>query len=1092
LAARRSVALILFPLLALCAPQERIHSSIENSRTVRLTRILRPEAEPVNDRGPLESWTPIHDLRLTLQPTPQQAADLEQFLEEQRDPSSANFHRWLTPEEYGERFGLNENDLGKITAWLQAQGFSVAGLARARNWVKFSGNAEQVQRAFQVELRRYQTDGEMHFANSTPPAIPAVLAGIVADIRGLDDFHPKPLIRRRLHREFDASSGSHYLAPDDLAAIYNMSALYKAGFDGTGQKLVIAGQTSINLADIRAFRSQFNLPAKDPQMVLAGSDPGIRAGDSEEADLDIEWAGAVARNATIIYVYSQNVFQSVQDAIDQNLAPVISLSYGACEAGIPTSYRSLAQQANAEGITWFSASGDSAAAGCDAQGTSSARKGPAVIFPADIPEVTAVGGTEFNESGGIFWNSQNGANSGSAISYISEKAWNDTALIGGLAGTGGGASVVFPKPWWQTGPGVPTDNARDLPDVALTASANHDGYIIFANGGLMVVGGTSASTPSFAGIVTLVNQYVIAKGLHATPGLGNINPTLYSLAQGTSGVFHDVTVGDNIVPCTSGTSGCANGSFGFKAGTGYDLATGLGSVDAYKLATSWATLPNAIGTTLTLAANPPGINPTATLQLTATVKAVTGSSAPTGTVTFSAGTTQLGSAALANGSASVIVKGSLLDSGANIITASYTATGNFANSSGTTPVTVTTPPAPTNTAVTANPTAISSIGSTQLTATVKSSGAVSPTGSVVFSIGSTILSTAPLSAGTASLMIKASTLASGSNTITATYTATSNFANSSASVVVTVTAPQIPTTTTLSANPAAIASTGTTQVTATVKSASGTAIPAGSVVFTLAGVALGSNPLLNGAASLTVKASTLASGSNTITATYTATSNFANSSASVVVTVTAPQIPTTTTLSVNPAAIASTGTTQVTATVKSASGTAIPTGSIVLTVGNVTLGSAPLSAAGAASFPVKASSLAAGANTITATYSGVAGFNSSIGAKTVTVNPPAAAKVQLTVSPKSSTSVPGYLVTVQLQEQAGVASTVTGFTLNGTDYSALIKPAFGSPVLPAHGNLTANLAIQWSPLPGTLVFGFTGTDTGGTKWTQLFSLATLR
>ena len=434
-------------------------------------------------------------------------------------------------------------------------------------------------------------DGEAHFANATDVWIPASLDGIVTGIRGLDDFRPKPrrATTARLP-EFNASDGSHYLSPDDLAVIYDIQPLYAAGFDGTGQKLVIAGQTDVNLTDLRAFRTEFNLAPKDPQLVLVGKDPGTSQADLIEAHLDLEWSGAVARNATIIYVYSQNVFESLQYAIDQNLAPVMSLSYGGCEQGSPTSFRTMAQQANAQGITWFNASGDSGAAGCDA-GAVLASQGPAATFPADIPEVTAVGGTEFNEAGGTYWSTQNNANLKSALSYIPEKAWNDTQAGGSLAASGGGASTIYTKPWWQTGSGVPKDNARDVPDVSLTASATHGGYVMYSGGTLLSAGGTSAASPAFAGMVSILNHYLSAKGAISKPGLGNINPALYTLAQNTSGIFHDITAGNNIVPCAAGSKGCVNGSFGYTAGPGYDLATGLGSVDAYNLVTKWIGLP---------------------------------------------------------------------------------------------------------------------------------------------------------------------------------------------------------------------------------------------------------------------------------------------------------------------------------------------------------------------------------------------------------------------------------------------------------------------------------------------------------------------
>ena len=155
-------------------------------------------------------------------------------------------------------------------------------------------------------------------------------------------------------------------------------------------------------------------------------------------------------------------------------------------------------------------------------------------------------------------------------------AWNDTALAGILAATGGGASVYFPQPAWQTGPGVPADGARHVPDLALSSSADHDGYYFYFNGSVGYVGGTSAATPTMAGIFALLNQYLVSTGAQAQPGLGNVNPTIYRLAQNTSGVFHDVTAGNNIVPCAAGTPNCNNGLLGLRGRPELRFGDGMG------------------------------------------------------------------------------------------------------------------------------------------------------------------------------------------------------------------------------------------------------------------------------------------------------------------------------------------------------------------------------------------------------------------------------------------------------------------------------------------------------------------------------------
>ena len=777
------------------AAEDRLHGPIERNRSVSVQGSIDPRVKLARDGGVLEPGRRINGLKLVLVQSGLQRAALEHLLEEQRDPSSPDYQNWLTPQQYGQLFGLSENDLSAVSSWLQSEGFDIEHLAQARNYITFNGTSGQIARTFHTELHRVEADGETHFASLTEPWIPVSLAGIVGGIRGLDDFRPKPARWTITPRPaLDATNGNHYLSPDDLAVIYDIQALYNAGFDGTGQKLVIAGQSDVSLADVRAFRAEFNLPAKDPQLVLFGSDPGTNSVDQVEADLDLEWSGAVARNATIIYVYSRNAFDSIQYAIDQNLAPVISSSYVACESGSSAAFRTLAQQANAQGITWMNSSGDSGAAGCDT-GASIATHGPTVTFPADIPEVTAIGGTEFNEAGGSYWSPKNNVNGESALSYIPEKAWNDTTAGSRLEAGGGGPSLFYAKPWWQTGPGVPNDQARDVPDLSLAASADHDGFAIYSAGAMMGAGGTSASTPAFAGIVSILTQYLAAKGKMSKPALGNINPVLYNLAQKTTGLFHDITAGDNIVPCLAGTEGCANGSFGYTAGPGYDLATGLGSVDAFNLVTNWTSLPPVVGTVMALAVTPNSAAAEATIELTATLTALSGNSVPTGTVKFARGNTTLGSANLVGSgqvrTATLVVNAASFVPGVNCVTATYVGTAVLSSATATVTVSVSAPPTATATVVTASLPEIAQDASTVLTATIKqASGSDVPTGTVAFTAGNRSLGTVTLvasaSGATATLTVKGTSLIPGANTIAATYTATGNFSGSSGSVTVTV------------------------------------------------------------------------------------------------------------------------------------------------------------------------------------------------------------------------------------------------------------------------------------------------------------------
>lgn len=726
---RTSVRLVIAALLfstassVWAAQPDRITGPVDNSQTVVLKGTVHPSAQPQYDKGPVDPSMKLPFITLLIQPSTTQQAALKQLLAEQQDPSSLNYHKWLTPEQFGQRFGLSRGDLTNITKWLRSEGFAIAQVARGRDWIAFSGTAAQVLRAFHTELRRYNVDGEEHFANATDPSIPKALEGIVAGFRGLNDFHLKPLAVKKsesikLSPDY-FNLGNNNLAPGDIATIYDIGSLYKAGIDGTGMSIAIMGQTDIYPVDIAQFRAGFGLSASVPQQVLATgcTDPGV-TGDLVEADIDLEWSGAVARNATIIFVKcdpnSGGVFTSAQYAIDNDLAPVISMSYGGCESlngqGNAVGLQNLVRKGNSEGITFLASSGDSGAAACDASTVTAAAQGLAVNIPASVPEVTAVGGTEFNEGSGTYWGTSNGSNGGSAVSYIPELGWDDNSTGTGfdphLASTGGGVSIYFPKPSWQTGPGVPNNTFRNVPDVAMSASADHDGYTVCTNNGSCaggvqnagIYGGTSVACPVFAGIVALLNQQ-----MKNTPplGLGNINPTLYTFAQTLPTAFHDVPAGNynisgatanpsgNMVPCTQGKPSCpatAPFQFGFLTGTGYDQATGLGSVDANVFVTNWASAAK-IPTTTTLTLSPTSVTVGGAGPIVATAKVThaTGTGTPTGTVNFyvDGSTTVAGSGTLSSGTATFNYNPSTLAAGNHTITATYEGDTSFAGSTST-------------------------------------------------------------------------------------------------------------------------------------------------------------------------------------------------------------------------------------------------------------------------------------------------------------------------------------------------------------------------------------------------------------------------
>ena len=626
-------------------------------------------------------------MQMLFQPSAAQQADLDQLLIDQQNPSSASYHKFLTPEQFGERFGLSFSDQSKVVAWLASEGFTINETARGRNWVAFSGTAGQVSKSLHTEIHKLNVNGERHYANMSAPSVPEAMAGVAAGFIGLNDFHPTSGVK--LNPLYTTGS-SHYLAPEDFATIYGLGPLYAGGIDGTGVKIAIVGQSDILLSDLSGFRTRFGLPAKAPVQVLyGGSDPGFN-GAQVEADLDLEWSGAIAPNATLYYVYGADALSAANAAVNLNLAPIISISYSSCEVDAsPTLYRAFAQQGNAQGITLLAASGDSGAAACDLQGDEAqATRGKSVNFPGVMPEVTGVGGTEFVEGTGTYWATANDTVSGTALSYIPEQAWNETSVASGLGSSGGGASRIYPKPAWQNGPGVPSDNARDVPDVALSAAV-HDGYLIIYQGSLGAVGGTSASAPSMAGIVALISHYLVKQGNLAQPGLGNINPQLYRMAQTAPAAFHDITTGNNIVPCAQGSPDCLTGSFGYTAGGGYDQTTGLGSIDANELAVNWNMQVNGVTVTLTASATQATLNDSITLTATVTASGV---GMPTGTVTFDSGGKPLGSATLTGGSATISnVPLYLLGSGARTVAAYYSGDAAFSSGGATLTIQVTIP-----------------------------------------------------------------------------------------------------------------------------------------------------------------------------------------------------------------------------------------------------------------------------------------------------------------------------------------------------------------------------------------------------------------
>ncbi|TSA49557.1 MAG: hypothetical protein D4R48_03165, partial [Nitrosomonadales bacterium] len=648
--------------------------------------------------------------------------------------------------------------------------------------------------------------------------------------------------------------------------IYNLKPLYSNGVDGSGRSIAILGRSNVVLSDIQKFRTTMNLPANTPQIIINGTDPGLVSGDQGESDLDLEWSGAVAPAAAIKFVISAStgstdgIALSAQYAVSNNVAEVISLSYGQCESSMGTTalnyFGNLWQQAAALGITVIVSSGDSGAADCDSASVTRATHGRAVNGLCTSPYSTCVGGTQFADTTNpsLYWSSSNNLiDLSSALSYIPEVVWNQSVANGGtgLWASGGGASTYYAKPSWQTTPGVPNDGKRDVPDVSL-AAATHDGYLVYSSDNttqtqtLYAFGGTSAAAPSFAGIMALVNQKTGYRQ-------GNANVTLYGLASrqtstGAPAYFHQITSGNNSV----------TGVTGFSASTSspsYNQATGLGSVDGNVLVNHWIDLLPASSTALTATPNPSSSGQNITFTAT-----VTGAS-PTGTVQFADGTSGLGSSVAFSGGVATLVTGALT-AGSHSITVAYS--GDLGNQPSTSAAWVQTVLNTATVTLSASPVSITAGQAVSFTATV--SGAA-PTGTVQFKDGGATLG-APitLSAATATLITNALTTA-GSHSITAVYSGDANNAPG-ISPVLAENVVQATSSVTMTTSASSVNAGTSVTITATV---SGTG-PTGNVQFTDGGTNLGTAVAISGGTAMLTTAS-LSVGSHSIVAIYLGDAN---------------------------------------------------------------------------------------------------------------------------------------------------------------------------------------------------------------------------
>jgi kumamolisin len=509
------------------------------------------------------------------------AAGLDAFLARLNNPSSADYHHYLTPQQFADRFAPTQAQVDQVRAYLESKGLTVTDVASNRMLIDAKGPAKTVQSAFATSVSRYHDNktNKDFTANDTAPSVDASVAGLIGGVSGLNNhyqLHSYTAAPKAGSPKVGSGPAGGYTA-QELRSAYGVDKLVGGGTDGSGQSIAMLEFSHFTQANISTYDQQYGTGSPTPTVVKVDGGDDDTAGDGvTEVELDIEVAHAIAPKANVAVYEAPNSDQGEIDMWNKfvtDKVSVVSSSWGSCElddtASTETAVDNVAKQGAAQGQTFLSAAGDSGAYDCYRHsGTQSPNANNlAVDFPGSDPYVTSVGGTNLTE--------------GSGGSYSGETVWNEGTATKWAGG--GGVSSKFPRPSWQTGPGVGTGSLRYVPDV----SADAENYSIYSGGSWGTVGGTSAATPFWASVLTLANQQAVAAG-HAK--VGQVNSTLYQLGSSSSygTLFHDITSGDNLY---------------YSATANYDEASGWGSPKADAL------VPNLSGGGTTQPGAPAVTNP---------------------------------------------------------------------------------------------------------------------------------------------------------------------------------------------------------------------------------------------------------------------------------------------------------------------------------------------------------------------------------------------------------------------------------------------------------------------------------------------------
>jgi hypothetical protein len=579
-------------------PVPRVTQRVDNSQRTVLHGHVPRIVQSCSDLGRLPASTPMRHMMMVLKPSFEQENELQKVIDQQQDKRTANYRQWVTPDEFGDKFGVHDSDIAQVKTWLAAQGFSVEAVLKGKRVIQFSGVSGQVEHAFQTEMHYYKTpNGETHISANSDISVPTALRPVIAGLHGTHNFFKKPqmvnptTLKSRLkpsnHKwTFGSLSSTNTLVgPGDFATIYNTQPLLQKGINGTGVKIGIIAQSDILMSDVQTYRQMFNLPLNNPNFVIPGEDPGVSPGDDSESDLDVEISGGIAPMATVDFVPGASTLTiagvdlSLMYMVENNTDDIISSSYGGCEAedtvGQISFYLAMSEQGAAQGQTLMVASGDSGPSECDDSGNNAETLGYAVGDNDGNAFVLSIGGTQFNEGGQAgngsgtfsgtptFWSATNGGGLSSALSYIPEIPWNEAAGSGSyeqeeLWASNGGVGAYFQTPSWQRGSGVPTTDpflGDKVSGITVTGSSNYTSApTVTISGGGCTNGCTfnpataTASEKSGVVTVTLTN-----------PGQGYVSaPTVTLSTSGCSGsgcgtvTANIASVSDPAVPIVPG------------------------------------------------------------------------------------------------------------------------------------------------------------------------------------------------------------------------------------------------------------------------------------------------------------------------------------------------------------------------------------------------------------------------------------------------------------------------------------------------------------------------------------------------------------